>query len=117
MAAKAAQLETPVDCTPAALPQRLTDRAVAFLREVLQRAFAQLHAVGTVGEDGRCAAFGRGHIVESPGLGLPESRKAEFPGAGGSGSTAGAKIQLVWDYKSQTCEHFALMPWHVPDNK
>ena len=117
LAAKAAQLETPVDCTPAALPQRMTDRAVAFLREVRQRAFAQLHAVGTVGEGGLGAAFGRGHSVDSPGLGLPESRKDEFPGAGGSGSTAGAKIQLVWDYKSQTFEHFALMPWNVPDNK
>ena len=117
LAAKAAQLETPVDFTPAALQQRMTARAVAFLREVLQLAFAQLHAVGTVCEDGLFAAFGRVHIVDSTGFGLPESLKAEFPGAGGSGSKAGAKIQLVWDYKSQTFEHFALMPWNVPDNK
>ena len=117
LAAKAAQLDLPVDMTPAALQQRMTDRAVAFLREVLQLAFAQLHAVGTVCEDGLFAAFGRVHIVDSTGFGLPESLKAEFPGAGGSGSKAGAKIQLVWDYKSQTFEHFALIPWNVPDNK
>lgn len=117
LAATAAQLDLPVDMTPAALQQRMTDRAVAFLREVLQLAFVQLHAVGTVCEDGMFAAFGRVHIVDSTGFGLPESLKAEFPGAGGSGSKAGAKIQLVWDYKSQTFEHFALLPWNVPDNK
>jgi hypothetical protein len=117
LAAKAAQLDRPVVMTPAALQQRMTDRAVAFLREVLQRAFVQLHAVGTVCEEGLFAAFGRVHIVDSTGFGLPESLSADFPGAGGSGSKAGAKIQLVWDYKSQTFEHFALIPWNVPDNK
>jgi Transposase DDE domain len=117
LAAQAAQLDRPVDITPAALQQRMTDRAVAFLREVLQMAFVQLHAVGSVCEEGLFAAFGRVHIVDSTGFGLPESLKAAFPGAGGSGSKAGAKIQLVWDYKSQTFEHFALIPWNVPDNK
>jgi Transposase DDE domain len=117
LAAKAAQLDLPVDITPAALQQRMTVHAVAFLREVLQLAFVQLHAVGTVCEDGLFAAFGRVHIADSTGFGLPESLKADFPGAGGSGSKAGAKIQLVWDYKSQTFDHFALIPWNVPDNK
>jgi len=92
LAAKAAQLEKPVEFTPAALQQRMTERAIAFLREVLQQAFVQLHAVGTVCEDGLFAAFGRVHIVDSTGFGLPESLAADFPGAGGSGSKAGAKI-------------------------
>lgn len=117
LAAKAAHLDVPVDITPAALQQRMTERAVAFLREVLQTAFAKLHAAGSVCEDGLFAAFGRVHIADSTGFGLPASLAAEFPGAGGSGSKAGAKIQLVWDYKSQTFEHFALIPWNVPDNK
>jgi len=117
VAAKAAQLDEPVDFTPAALQQRMTARAGAFLQEVRQTAFVQLHAVGTVCEDGLFAAFGRVHIADSTGFGLPASLAAEFPGAGGSGSKAGAKIQLVWDYKSQTFDHFALIPWNVPDNK
>ena len=37
--------------------------------------------------------------------------------AGGSGTFAGAKLQVVWDYKSPTFDHFALLPWNVPDNK
>src|SRR4029453_16197606 len=43
LAAKGAQLPTPVDFSPEALHQRMTPRAVAFLRAMLQRAFAQLH--------------------------------------------------------------------------
>src|SRR4030095_11299858 len=85
LAAKAAHLDEPVDMTPAALQQRMTARAVAFLREVLETAFAQLHAVGSVCEDGLFAAFGRVHIADSTGFGLPASLHADFPGAGGSG--------------------------------
>ena len=92
----------------------MTEQAVAFLREVLQTAFAKLHAAGSVCEDGLFAAFGQVRIADSTGFGLPASLAAEFPGAGGSGSKAGAKIQLVWDYKSQTFEHFALLPGTCP---
>src|SRR5919198_3709997 len=42
LAAKAAQLPLPVDISPEALHQRMTRRAVAFLRALLQRAFATL---------------------------------------------------------------------------
>ena len=72
LAAKAAQLDRPVDMTPAALHQRMTDRAVALLREVLQLAFVRLHAVGRVCDEGLFAAFGRVHIVDSTGFGFPE---------------------------------------------
>src|ERR1044071_4953907 len=48
LAAKGAQLPTPVDFSPEALHQRMTPRAVAFLRALLQQAFAQLHAGKTV---------------------------------------------------------------------
>ena len=116
LVAKAAQLDVPVEITPEALQQRMTERAVAFLRDLLQTAFAKLHTGDTVCDDDLFAAFGRVHIADSTGFGLPESLKEQFPGAGGSGSKAGAKIQLVWEYKSHTFDHFALTPWHVPDN-
>lgn len=117
LAAKAAQLEVPVTITPEALQQRMTARAVAFLRDLLQTAFAKLHTGDTICEEGIFAPFSRVHIADSTGFGLPESLAKEFPGAGGSGSQAGAKIQLVWEYKSHTFEHFALIPWNVPDSK
>jgi hypothetical protein len=117
LAAKAAQLDTPVEITPEALQQRMTARAVAFLQDLLQAAFAKLHTGDTICEEGIFAPFSRVHIADSTGFGLPESLAEEFPGAGGSGSNAGAKIQLVWEYKSHTFDHFALIPWNVPDSK
>jgi hypothetical protein len=117
LAAKAAQLEEPVDITPEALQQRMTARAVAFLQDLLQTAFAKLHTGETICEEGIFAPFSRVHIADSTGFGLPESLAKDFPGAGGSGSKAGAKIQLVWEYKSHTFDHFALIPWNVPDSK
>jgi hypothetical protein len=117
LAAKAAQLDEPVEITPEALQQRMTVRAVAFLQELVQTAFTKLHTGDTICEEGIFAPFPRVHIADSTGFGLPESLAKEFPGAGGSGSTAGAKIQLVWEYKSHTFDHFALIPWNVPDSK
>jgi DDE family transposase len=116
LAAKAAQLDVPVDITPEALQQRMTARAVAFLQDLLQTAFAKLHTGDTICEEGIFAPFSRVHIADSTGFGLPASLAKEFPGAGGSGSKAGAKIQLVWEYKSHTFDHFALIPWNVPDS-
>jgi len=117
LAAKAAQLDAPVTITPEALQQRMTARAVAFLQDLLQTAFAKLHPGDTVCEDGLFAPFGSVHLVDSTGFGLPESLQEQFPGSGGSASKAGAKIQLVWEYKSQTFAHFALVPGNVPDNR
>ena len=117
LAAKAAHLDEPVEITPEARQQRMTARAVAFLQDLLQTAFAKLHTGDAICEEGIFAPFPRVHIADSTGFGLPESLAKEFPGAGGSGSKAGAKIQLVWEYKSHTFEHFALIPWNVPDSK
>jgi Transposase DDE domain len=117
LAAKAAQLDPPVDITPEALQQRMTVQAVAFLQELLQTAFAKLHTGDTICEEGIFAPFPRVHIADSTGFALPASLAKDFPGAGGSGSKAGAKIQLVWEYKSHTFDHFALTPWNVPDSK
>ncbi len=117
LAAKAAQVAHPVDLTPEALPQRLNERAVALLQDLLPTAFTKLHTGDTVCNEELFAPFARVHIADSTGFGLPERLKEQFPGAGGSGSKAGAKIPLVWEYKSHTFEHLALGPWNVPANK
>src|SRR5262245_11411583 len=117
LAAKAAQLPQPVEISPEALRQRMTRRALAFLREMIQTAFAKLHASDTVCDEGRFTAFPSVYMADSTGFGLPDSLKDLFPGAGGSGAQAGAKIQLAWDYTSSTFAHFALTPWNLPDNK
>jgi hypothetical protein len=117
LAAKAAQLDQPVAVTPEAVQQRMTARAVAFVQDLLQTAFTKLHTGDTLCDEALFAPFARVHIADRTGFGLPESLKAEFPGAGGSGSKAGAKIHLVGDSQSHTLDHLALIPWNVPDNK
>jgi hypothetical protein len=117
LAAKGAQLPKPVEVSPEAIHQRMTRRALAFLQEMIQTAFAKLHANDTECEGGLFAPFTSVHIADSTGFGLPDSLKDVFPGAGGSAARAGAKLQLVWDYKRSTFAHFALLPWNIPDNK
>jgi len=117
LAAKGAHLPTPVDLAPEALHQRMTWRAVAFLRAMLQRAFAKLHTEDTVCDAELFAPFTAVHIADSTGFELPTSLKALFPGSGGGASTAGAKIQLVWEYLSHSFAHLALVAGTTPDNK
>jgi len=117
LAAKGAHLPTPVDLAPEALHQRMTWRAVAFLRAMLQRAFAKLHTEDTVCDAELFAPFTAVHIADSTGFELPTSLKALFPGCGGGASTAGAKIQLVWEYLSHSFAHLALVAGTTPDNK
>ena len=61
----------PVEITPEALQQRMTARAVAFLQDLLQTAFAKLHTGDTVCEEGIFAPFRGVHIADSTGFGLP----------------------------------------------
>src|SRR4029450_8515631 len=115
--AKVTQCVEHLEVSPEAIYQRMHKRAHAFLQELIQQAFATIHA-GTQGcDDGLFASFAKVHIADSTGFELPESLKDSFPGSGGSAATAGAKIQAVWDYKSSTFAHFALTPWNIPDQR
>jgi len=116
LAATGAQLPTPGDCSPDALPQRMTPRAVAFLREVLRRAFANLHTDHKGCDDGLLAAFTAVHSADSTGLALPAPLTDGFPGKGGGARVAGAKIQLVWEYLRHSFAHLALGPGTTPAN-
>jgi DDE family transposase len=116
LTAKGAQLPTPVEVSPAALHQRMTRRAVAFLRELLQQAFVKLQTGDTVCDAELLEPFTAVHIADSTGFELPPSLKDLFPGSGGGASSAGAKIQLVWEYLSHSFAHLALVPGTTPDN-
>jgi hypothetical protein len=116
-AAQAAQSEAAVDSTPEALPQRMNERAGAFLQDRLPLAFAPLPTGDRSCAEALLAPFARVPSAASPGFGLPESLKAQFPGAGGRGSKAGAKSQLGWDSQSHSFAPLALVPWHGPANQ
>jgi DDE family transposase len=115
LAAKATQLDEQVEVSPEAIHQRMHQRALAFLQDMLRQALAKVQSVEHVCDDGLFTAFTKVYLAESTGFALPDSLHDLFPGSGGSAATAGAKIQAVWDYKSSVCGHFALTPWNIPD--
>jgi hypothetical protein len=117
LAAKASQLGMQVAVSPEALYQRMNTRALAFLQEMICTALAKIQACAHGGDQSLFAPFARVHIADSTGFGLPASLRDTFPGAGGSAAPAGAKIQLVWEYKQSVFSHFALIPWNIPDQK
>jgi len=57
LAAKGAQLPKPVEVSPEALHQRMTAQALAFLQEMIQSAFAKLHASDAVCDEGLFTHF------------------------------------------------------------
>src|SRR5262245_17369888 len=79
LAAKAAQIEEPVDVTPEALQQRMNERALAFLQDMSETAFAKLQTGDTGCDAVLFAPFGHVYIADSTGFGLPESLKEQFP--------------------------------------
>jgi len=119
LAAKVPELAGPVGVSPEAIHQRMNRRAVAFLQDLLRQALAQVPtlAAPSGSEAELFQAFTKVYLADSTGFGLPASLAPQFPGAGGSGAPAGAKLQAVWDYKNSVFGHLALTPWTVPDNK
>jgi hypothetical protein len=100
-----------------AIHQRMNKRAMAFLEDLMQQALAKIQGLEYPCDDGVFAFFRNVCIADSTGFGLPQCLAKLFPGSGGSASSAGAKIQLVWDYKQSLLAHFALTPLNLPDQK
>src|SRR5262247_40613 len=117
LAAKVTPLDEQLEVSPEAIHQRMHQRALAFLQDMLRQALAKVQAVDQVCHDGLFTDFPKVYLADSTGFALPDSLHELFPGSGGSAATAGAKIQAVWDYKSSVFGHFALTPWNIPDQR
>jgi hypothetical protein len=100
-----------------AIHQRMNKRALAFLEDLMQQALAKIQGLEYPCDDGVFTFFRKVCIADSTGFGLPKCLAKLFPGSGGSASSAGAKIQLVWEYQQSLLAHFALTPLNVPDQK
>ena len=117
LAAKVTHLGQHVDVSPEAIHQRMNKKAIAFLQDMIRQTLAKVQSLEQVCDDGLFPAFTKVYIADSTGFELPEELHKTFPGAGGSATKAGAKIQAVWDYKSSVFGHFALTPWNIPDQR
>jgi Transposase DDE domain len=114
-AAKVTQLDAQVEGSPDAIHQRMHQRALAFLQDMLRQALGKVQTVEKVCDDGLFTAFTKVYLADSTGFALPDRLHDLLPGSGGSAATAGANIQAVWDDKSHGVGHFALPPWNMPD--
>jgi len=117
LAAKVTQLDEQVEVSPEAIHQRMNQRALAFLQDMIRQALAKVQSIEKVCDDGLFTYFTKVYLADSTGFELPESLHDLFPGSGGSAAKAGAKIQAVWDYKNSVFGHFVLTPWNIPDQK
>ena len=117
LAAKMRQLGAHHAVSAEAIHQRMNPRAVAFLQDLMQQAFAKIQRLEHRCDDGVLECFSQVYISDSTGFGLPACLQNLFPGSGGSASVAGAKIQLVWEYTQSLLVHFVLTPLNLPDQK
>jgi hypothetical protein len=116
-AAKVTHVDEQVEVSPEAIHQRMNQRALAFLQDMLHQALAKVQSREKVCDDGLFTDFTKGSLADSTGFELPESLHDLLPGSGGSAAKAGAKIQAVWDYTSSVFGHCVLTPWNIPDQK
>jgi hypothetical protein len=117
LAAKVTPLDKHVDVSPEAIHQRMNQKAMAFLQDMIWQALADVQSMERVCDDGLFTHFTNVDIADSTGFERPEALHKTFPGSGGSAAKAGAHIQAVWDYTSSVLGHFALTPWNIPDQK
>lgn len=117
LAAKMRQLGGHQVVSAEAIHQRMNKRAIAFLKELIQQALVKIQGLDYCFDDGVFDSFIKVYLADSTGFELPQCLEKLFPGSGGSASSAGAKIQLVWEYKRSLLAHFVLTPWNIPDQK
>jgi hypothetical protein len=117
LAAKGTQLDEQVAGSPEAMYQRMNQRALAFLQDMIRQALAKGPSREKVCDDGLFTDFTKVYLADRTGFALPESLHDLLPGSGGSAAKAGAKIQAVWDYKSSVFGQFALTPWNIPEQQ
>src|SRR5262247_4637598 len=82
LAAKATQLDEQVEVSPEAIHQRMNQRALAFLQDMLRQALATVQSLEKVCDDGLLTDFTKVYLTDRTGFELPESLHALLPGSG-----------------------------------
>lgn len=100
----------------AAIVGRFSDRLVAFLQGVLERAVGRIVAAQPAALnlfEGFTAVF----IGDATTVPLPEEYADQFPGCGGTASSgrAAMKIQVLWDYLSGALRRMVIEPGKSSD--
>jgi hypothetical protein len=97
-----------VSISPEGLNQRFNEKAVNFLRNLfLDLMKMEVFPLNTIPSE-YLNYFQRIRVTDSTGFQIPDSLAHHYPGAGGSGSQAGVKIQLEYDLHSGQFLHVHL---------
>ena len=116
-AAQGPPLDPDVAVSPEAMPQRMHQKAMALLQEMIRQARAKVQSLEHGCAEGLFTSFPKVSLAARTGFALPDSLHQLLPGAGGSASTAGAKMQAGWDDKHSVFAPGALPPWNSPEPK
>jgi hypothetical protein len=101
-------------------PQGLHKRINEFAVEFLKRLFALSLELGVDTNQTLVPLFlpfGKVHLLDSSDITLPKEVKQRFPASGGNNENAGAKIQLMIDYKTGSFSHLWVTDGISPDQK
>src|SRR5262249_48283596 len=79
LAAKVTHLDEQVEVSPEAIHQRMNQRALAFLQDMIRQALAKVQSREKVCDDGLFTDFTKVYLADSTGFELPESLHDLFP--------------------------------------
>jgi hypothetical protein len=103
-----------VEISAQGLDQRITDKAVAFLKEIFSQALDtfknQIPLPLPILQQ-----FTGVYLTDSSVISLPDSMAADYPGCGGNGPKASVKVQLVFEFLFGNLTQIVLQPGREPD--
>lgn len=98
------QLSRNVEIRKQSLHEKFTPQAVSFIKSLISDQFSKQVALPSP----FLKMFPAIYIQDSTRFGLPESLREDYPGYGGRGAKAGAKIEFVYDLKTHQMHHHSL---------
>lgn len=106
--------DTGIEITPQGLDQRITGKAVAFVKVMFSRAIDmfknQIPLPLPILQQ-----FNGIYLTDSSVIALPDTLAEDFAGCGGNGPQASLKIQLVFEFLCGNLIQVALRPGREPD--
>lgn len=103
-----------IKITAQGLDQRITDKAVAFLKQMFSRAIAQLKNQIPLPLE-ILEQFNGVYLTDSSVIALPDNMAKDYPGCGGNGPQASLKVQLVFEFLLGNLTQIALRSGREPD--
>lgn len=103
-----------IKITSQGLDQRITEKAVAFLKQMFSRATAQLKNQAPLPLE-ILQQFNGVYLTDSSVIALPDNMAQDYQGCGGNGPKASLKVQLAFEFLLGNLSQIALRAGREPD--